>query len=296
METDPSQHILDSLPKPLPAILRYMNLTTLKRSSKAFQAVIGLSPQKFDQLVHELEPRWNQAEYRRKTSYDRKVPIGGGNHYKLSFEQMMALYLVYLRTYVTHIFLGSIFSIHDSRICRYFKKLQPVLQTKMKKLVITKIDLTEQEILDLIVDATEQETERRPGSGYSGKKKKNTIKTQIVVNKKGKIKHVSGSVPGNIHDKKLFDQTKLRLPPQTKADLGYAGTGLKIPHKSSKLHPLTMRQKQTNKRHAKKRIVVEHTFANLKKFQLLAQRYRGKLTDYNAHFVAICGLRNFITA
>lgn len=273
-----------------------MNIRSLKKSQKVFENLLGISPKKFEELVIRLQPCWDKAEYQRKNSYQRKIGIGGGNSYKLNFEQMLALYLMYTRTYVNHVFLGAIFGVHDSRICRYFKKLRPVIEEEMKKLVITKINISPKEILDLIVDATEQETERRNGSGYSGKKKKTTIKTQIVVTKQGEIKHVSSSVSGNIHDKKLFDQTNLKLPRNTLGDLGYLGTGLKLPHKSSKLHQLTIKQRRDNRRHAKRRIIIEHVFAHLKKFQLLAQRYRGKLFDYNANFIIICGLRNFISA
>ena len=53
--------------------------------------------------------------------------------------------------------------------------------------------LTKEDIL-LIIDATEQETERRGGTGYSGKKRKQTIKTQVIASKDGKVRHVSHSV------------------------------------------------------------------------------------------------------
>lgn len=258
--------------------------------------MIGISPEKFDELIKKLKPLWTRAENKRKRSYVRKIKIGGGNRYKLSFEQMVSMYLMHVRTYVNHIFLGSIFNIDNSRVYRYFQKLRPVIHAKMETLIIEKVHISEQEILDMITDATEQEAERnRVGSAYSGKKKKTTVKTQITVDKKGRIKHVSHSVPGNIHDKKLYDQTGLHLPGSL-ADLGYVGTELKLPHKSSKLHPLTKRQKQQNKKHATKRIVVEHVFAQLKKYQILNQRYRGKLDHYNETFVIVCGLRNFISA
>ena len=143
------------------------------------------------------------------------------------------------------------------------------------------------------MDATEQRTERRDkGSGYSGKKKVHTIKTQIVVDMKGTIAHISSSVPGNMHDKKLFDQSALILPDTVLGDLGYLGTNLTIPFKSSKLHALTRRQKEWNMRHARKRIIVEHVFASLKSFRILADRFRGALNHYHEYFVIVCGLRN----
>lgn len=132
----------------------------------------------------------------------------------------------------------------------------------------------------------------RDGSGYSGKKKRHTIKTQVVVDSKGAIKHISRSICGNVHDKKLFDQTKLVLPQNTKADLGYLGLPFDLPHKSSKLRKLTEREKKENKKHSSVRIIVEHVFASLKQFRILSQRFRNSLENYNDIFTIVCGLHN----
>ena len=147
--------------------------------------------------------------------------------------------------------------------------------------------------MELVVDATEQHTERRKhGTGYSGKKKSYTVKTQLVVDKKGSIRHISRSVPGNIHDKKLFDRSRIKLPDTTKGDLAYLGTNISTPIKSSKLHPLTERQKDTNRLFSKSRIIVEHVIASLKIFRILADRFRGHLAHYHQYFLIVCGLRN----
>lgn len=266
-----------------------MNIKKLSQKPQVFERLIGLSPQKFNQLVLELEPLWQKAELTRKNSYRRERKVGGGNRYKLTFPEMLAMYLVYLRTYTTHLFLGLTFGLDDSRVCRYFQKLQPVLSRQMRLITIKKIDLSAKEIRGLIVDATEQETERRPGSGYSGKKCRQTIKTQIVIDRQAKIRHVSQSVPGNVHDKKLYDETGVRAG---RGDLGYLGTKMILPHKSSKLHRLTARQKQVNHRQASIRIVVEHVFAGLKQFRILAHRWRKALTDYQQVFLIVAGLYN----
>lgn len=266
-----------------------MNITKLQKKPKVFERLIGLSPQKFNELAKELEPQWQEAEYQRKTSYPRKTGVGAGRKYLLSFPQMLAMYLMYTRTYANHVFLGMIFQIDDSRVCRYFRKLQPVLHQKMEKLAIKKSPLSPEEILKLIADATEQETERREGSGYSGKKKKQTVKTQLIVDRSGQIRHVSRSVPGNRHDKKLYDETGIKAG---LGDLGYLGTDLIVPYKSSKLHKLTKKQKACNTKHSKIRIIIEHVFASLKQWRILAQRFRNNLKGYNAIFTIVCGFHN----
>ena len=268
-----------------------MNISKLKQSPKIFTRLFGIDPVKFDGLVAQIEPLWVRSE-RSRLNHPRKIRTGGGRPYLLDREQSTAMLLLYTRSYVTHAFLSALFDIHDSAICRYFAKLRPIVESVFD-LPTRKTDLSQEDILKLIVDATEQRTERRnKGCGYSGKKKAHTIKTQIVVDKKGGIRHISASVPGNIHDKKLYDQSALILPDNTKGDLGYLGTNLIIPFKSSKLHALTKQQKDWNTRHSRRRIIVEHVFASLKSFRILADRFRGSLAHYHEYFLIVCGLRN----
>lgn len=253
--------------------------------------MFGITPEQFDELLSKIEPRWKKAETKR-LRHPRKIKQGSGRKFKLTLEQNLAMLLLYTRAYVTHVFLGVVFHIDDSQVGRYFRKLRPVVEAVFV-LPTQKLDLREEEIMQLIVDATEQRTERRDqGSGYSGKKKTHTIKTQLVVNRHGDILHISKSVHGQIHDKKLFDASGVQLPDTAQGDLGYLGTNLTIPLKASKLHPLTERQQRRNQRFSRKRIVVEHVFASLKAWHLLADRFRGALTHYQNYFRIVCGIRN----
>lgn len=272
-----------------------MNISKLKQNPKVFVRIFGIEPDKFDELVAKVNPLWIKAEEKR-LKHPRKIKKGGGRQYLLAFEEIIAMLLLYTRAYVTHVFLSALFDTHESGICRYFARLRPSVESVFN-LPTRNTDLSEEEILMLVVDATEQRTERRKkGGGYSGKKKAHTIKTQIVVDKKGNIIHISKSVPGNIHDKKLFDKSKVKLPDNAKGDLGYLGTNITLPVKSSKLHPLTQRQRDRNKRFSQKRIIVEHVFASLKSFRILAERFRGSLTNYHQYFLIVCGLRNLARA
>lgn len=272
-----------------------MNITKLKQHPQVFTRLFGISPDKFDALIEQVRPLWVKAEAKR-LNHPRKIKQGGGRPYALTLEDGVAMLLLYTRTYITHVFLSALFNVHDSRICRYFARIRPSVESVFN-LPLKNTDLSEEEILKLIVDATEQRTERRrDDAGYSGKKKTHTIKTQIVVDHRGDIRHISASVPGNIHDKKLFDQSGVILPDNAKGDLAYLGTNITIPIKSSKLHPLTQRQKDRNTRHSRKRIIVEHVFASLKAYRILADRFRGSLVHYHQYFLIVCGLRNLARA
>ena len=272
-----------------------MNIIKLKRHPGTFTRLFGIEPDKFDILVEQIRPLWLKAEAKR-LHHSRKIKKGGGRRYKLTLEETVAMLLLYTRAYVSHVFLSALFDVHESAICRYFARVRPITAAAFD-LPTRNADLSEKEILNLVVDATEQRTERRDkGCGYSGKKKAHTIKTQIVVSGKGDIVHISSSVPGNVHDKKLFDQSGVILPDTAKGDLAYLGTNITIPIKSSKLHPLTQRQRDHNPRHSRKRIIVEHVFASLKAFRMLADRFRGALINYHSYFVIVCGLRNLARA
>ncbi|MCP5061611.1 MAG: transposase family protein, partial [Ignavibacteriae bacterium] len=58
-----------------------------------------------------------------------------------------------------------------------------------RKINLSEAELTEDLLLEFFVDATEQQIQRPKKSQkhyYSGKKKKHTLKNQIVVDRKGK--------------------------------------------------------------------------------------------------------------
>jgi len=88
-----------------------------------------------------------------------------------------------------------------------------------------------------IIDAIEQQIRRpklKQKKYYSGKKKKHTIKNQLVVTRKGKILSVRCSNPGSKHDKKLYDESKLIFDNKVTpiSDLGYIGAaGITMPIK-----------------------------------------------------------------
>ena len=273
-----------------------LNVEKLFKKPRTFKMLTGLTPDKFSELLAKLEPLFKEAEDKRKKRSDRIRKRGGGRKQILSLTQSLFMLLLYYRAYINHEFLGVIIGMDGSNVCRYFRRTEPLL-AKIFRIPERKINLTEEEILELIFDATEQESEKRKGSGYSGKKKKNTVKTQIVVTPEGKIKSVSKTVKGNMHDKKLYDKTRTvtLIKVKRKGDLAYLGTDCQIPIKKQKKKKLTAEEKARNKRFSQERIIVEHVFAHLKKFKILDNKFRNPVKNYNLIFKNIAGIRNFIT-
>ena len=157
------------------------------------------------------------------------------------------------------------------------------------------------------LDATEQEiprpkNKRRRKSHYSGKKKRHTVKTQVMVNKKGVIIYKTPYVRGRRHDYDLFKDCYPVVPPEVEVgmDSGYQGVQKDFPHLNTRLpekkqkgKPRTKQQKRRNKKLARERVVVEHAIRRIKEHKIVGSRFRNRLARYNTIFSITCGLVNF---
>lgn len=217
-----------------------MKISKIITNSKLCRTLTGLTPDKFRELTARVAPLWSERMYARTPKNKRKHAVGAGHRYELSVEEAILLTLIHFRTYETLAFLGFLFNKDLSTAYRYIQRFEPLIASVID-IPKDKEALTGEDIL-LIVDATEQETERRKGTGYSGKKKHQSVKTQVITDQRGRIRHVSISVPGNMHDKKLYDCSGVKLQQTDLADLGYLGTNLRLPTKAPKYHPLSKKK------------------------------------------------------
>lgn len=81
-------------------------------------------------------------------------------------------------------------------------------------------------------------------------------------------------------------------------DTGYLGienihTASELPKKRSKLHPLTKADKQSNRRIASERVVNEHVIGALKRFRILAERYRNRRSRFGLRWNLVTGIYNY---
>jgi hypothetical protein len=104
---------------------------------------------------------------------------------------------------------------------------------------------------------------------------------------------------GAHHDFRLFRQNRLAINPATVlfADLGYLGidalhASACIPHKASKLKKLTAEQKRENRTQRKQRIVIEHTFAFIKRFKIFSTPYRNRRKRFCLRFNLLSAIFN----
>ena len=160
----------------------------------------------------------------------------------------------------------------------------------------------------LVIDAKEQRVYRPGGPHarqkpyYSGKKRAHTLKTQLGVSPAGLIESVSPSVPGSVNDVRLLRESGLlgRLAPGEAAltDKGYEGAGkgvavvVLMPKKNRKRNPCTEGDKARNRLIARYRIVVEHAIAQLNRFTVLRQVYRGRRAGHGQVVRVVAVLAN----
>jgi hypothetical protein len=126
---------------------------------------------------------------------------------------------------------------------------------------------------------------------YSGKKKKHTVKNLYTSNQKGLIVYKTGhNQMGKRHDYRIYKKNNPDLPKEVMSmfDLGFLGIEKDFPEQKSSLpikkekdHELTEVQKEYNRNHSAKRIVIEHAICRIKKYNLMNDIFRNRLRKYD---------------
>jgi hypothetical protein len=88
---------------------------------------------------------------------------------------------------------------------------------------------------------------------------------------------------GKKHDFRLFKESKtyIHTKIQVLTDTGYQGiakihANSKLPKKKTKKNPLTKEDKQNNRKLASERVVNENVIGMLKRFRIIADKYRNR--------------------
>ena len=144
-----------------------------------------------------------------------KEEYGAGRHFKLDVRDRFLMLLVYYRLYITYTLTGFLFDLDQSNVCRDIQKIERLIRKcvpiPQKTYNITKRLKTPEEVEEYFpgllsfTDSTEQQIPRpvdkdRRKMYYSGKKKRHTVKNQLMVNKDGYILHKAKHKKGRRHD------------------------------------------------------------------------------------------------
>ena len=120
-----------------------------------------------------------------------------------------------------------------------------------------------------------------------------------MVNKTTKQIICTHMAPGRRHDRKLLSCSGVRFRETSEviADSGYQGlrnehANTSLPTKKSKKQPLTGEQKRANREQSRKRILIENVMGFLRRFKIIAERYRNRRKRFGLRFNLIAAIYN----
>lgn len=262
-------------------------------SEREFRRKTGLKRKTFAKAVEILERA--EAAKRKK----------GGHESKLSVENMLLLTMEYLREYLTYFSIGLNFGVDETWAMRISRWVEDTLIKDRSFTLPGKKTLRDRNAKYKVIqiDATESPIER-PKRGqkrfYSGKKKRHTLKTQVIVDKKTRQVIAVCFANGKRHDFRIYKESNTVINPEIRveADSGY--TGIKdihansvLPTKKPKNDKLTKEQKKRNREISRERVTNEHEIGFVKRFWILSERYRNRRKRFGLRFTLICGLCNY---
>lgn len=275
-----------------------MKWTEAKNTThEQFKRLFGVKKKTFFHIVEQL--REIRLSSHHKTPGKKRGPKP-----KLSLEDELLMLLAYYREYRTFFHLSLSYGISEAQCWRIITTLEKALiKLQFLHLPGKKALLQAHNFEVVLVDATETPIERpkrKQRRYYSGKKKRHTIKTQVLVDKKTRKIICVVQAEGRKHDIRVLKESKTRVHPNIKAkvDTGYQGfqkihANTEIPKKRSKKNPLTPEDKKSNRAISSGRVVVENIIRSLKIFRILAEKYRCRRKRFNLRLNIIAGIYNF---
>lgn len=259
---------------------------------KQFRLLTGVDAALFQEMVCLLAPHWERDIEEPKDREGRPWGVGG-------LEEHLLVLLILYRCHITQDFLACLYHVDKATICRSLRRIEPLARKALG--VSRRISVSKEEAQGLIMDCTEQPVQRpqrKQRCWYSGKKKRHTVKNEIIITEGGTIVAVSDDAPGRVHD----IEVRRRGPPLPKdarghADSGYQGyqkdlPALEIPYKKSKKKPLTKDERAYNHALSRFRVRVEHAIARIKSFRILSDRYRYPRSRHAEKFSIVAGIAN----
>lgn len=205
----------------------------LVKNAKLFQSFTGLRIEAFDELLAAFLEAYEDdlAERDGQKEKARQRQRGGGRISQIpESADKLVFILVYFRFYPVQVLQGFLFGLSQPQASDWIHRLTPILnmalgyeqQLPARQAKDIKTILAACPELEFMIDGTERPI-RRPKAPeqqkakYSGKKKRHTVKNNIITEKRtGKIKGLSPTVNGKVHDKKLADEQDLSFPENSK--------------------------------------------------------------------------------
>jgi len=126
------------------------------------------------------------------------------------------------------------------------------------------------------------------------------VKTQVVIDTDSKRILSAYTDTGRVHDFRMYkeSQTLLKRTTTFLGDTGYQGIQRRrahatIPRKKKQGCELSRDDRRFNHTLSSKRIEIEHVIGRLKRFRIIADRYRNRRKRFALRFKLIAGIYNY---
>jgi hypothetical protein len=182
---------------------------TKRLSNREFKRLVGVQRRTFDEMVAVMQQSVSDKQTR-------------GCPNKLSIENQVLVCLQYWREYRTYFHIAQDWQVSESTICRIVHSVESTIITSgrfrlggKKSLLISLNRPT-----TVAMDVTESPIERpqhRQKRFYSGKKKRHTFKSQLVIDLDTREIRCIAHGKGRNHDYKLFVNSRVRFHPDTES-------------------------------------------------------------------------------
>lgn len=260
-------------------------------SHKHFKRRFGVTRRVFKHMLATLTPAW------------RPVPMPGARP-KLDLAERVLVTLEYWREYRTYFHVATSWGVSESTVCRIVHWVEATLICSQrfhlpgKKALLRGFGRPDVVVMD-VTETPIERPKRRQRRFYSGKKKRHTLKCQLIIERETRAIICTFFGTGRQHDFKVFQASGIHFHADTKSlqDKGYQGIQKlhhqsELPIKKPQGDQLTQADKAYNRALARERIGIEHVNRRLKTFRLLAGCYRNRRRRYGLRCNLIAALYN----
>jgi Helix-turn-helix of DDE superfamily endonuclease/DDE superfamily endonuclease len=213
-----------------------------------FKSFTGLTVAEFDALCKDIGGMYKKYEIKRLSAKRRERRVGAGRPFKLCLQNRLLMLLIYYRMYITYTLTGFLFGIDQSNVCRDIQKIEPLVRQYLpipqKLYRIAKRLKTQEEVEQYFPDfkyywcnkssKSQDPKIKEEKEYYSGKRKRHTVKQELMANGEGKILYKTHYKAGRNHDYKVYNANHPATPKQVENlfDLGFFGVDKDFPFRT----------------------------------------------------------------
>lgn len=287
-----------------------MKFRDVANKPQVFLAMTGYTLEEFTALVPWFKESIAESKYTLEGKERKKRVSNYKNSPLPTYEDQLFFILVYAKQYPSQTMHGISFEMSQPKANQWIHFLLPILQLALSKtnsLPCRDMKEFSQEDSTLFLhDGTERPILRPKNKElqkefYSGKKKKHTVKNNVLADENCRVVFLTPTVEGKKHDKKLADESCYELPKGSRLlqDTGFQGfhvdeVSIVQPKKKPKGKELSQAEKESNREISKTRVRIEHVINGVKRYRIVKDKCRNWVKGFKDRIIEIaCGLHNF---